>query len=280
MKKIGILYICTGPYKVFWNEFYLTSEKFFLKNTEKHYFVFSDQNVENTGENDRVHTILIKNMPWPLVTLLRYHFFLSIEEQLKEMDYLMFSNSNMKFVTNVEEDEFLPRLEKNEDLFVVEHPGYCMRPSCYAPFERNRKSTAYVPYSYRGKYVIGAMNGGTASSFLEMARIIAKNTDEDLKHNYIAKWHDESQLNHYIATYHRYRLLTPAFCYPVGFDLPVEKKIVGVSKQDKFDVEKMKGLTLTQVSGKRKLARLVMNKGRAVYSQLMRVRDKILRRTA
>lgn len=40
--KIAILYICTGKYNVFFRDFYSSSEKYFLPNCEKTYFVFSD----------------------------------------------------------------------------------------------------------------------------------------------------------------------------------------------------------------------------------------------
>ena len=36
------------------------------------------------------------------------------------------------------------------------------------------------------------------------------------------------------------KLLNPGYCYPVGFDLPFERKISGVSKQAKFDVKSFK----------------------------------------
>jgi len=50
MKKIGILYICTGKYDIFWKDFYLSCEKYLLndidengnKKFEKHYFVWTD----------------------------------------------------------------------------------------------------------------------------------------------------------------------------------------------------------------------------------------------
>jgi hypothetical protein len=42
MTKVGILYICTGAYDVFFEGFYHTAEKFLLPNTEKHYFVFTE----------------------------------------------------------------------------------------------------------------------------------------------------------------------------------------------------------------------------------------------
>ena len=39
--KIGILYICTGNYTVFWEDFYESFSKYFCTNSEIHYFVFS-----------------------------------------------------------------------------------------------------------------------------------------------------------------------------------------------------------------------------------------------
>ena len=44
MKKptIAILYICTGEYVLFWENFYASAEKHLLPDYEKHYFVFTD----------------------------------------------------------------------------------------------------------------------------------------------------------------------------------------------------------------------------------------------
>lgn len=42
--KVGILYICTGKYIVFWEEFYKSCQKYFLSDSEcvKQYYVFTD----------------------------------------------------------------------------------------------------------------------------------------------------------------------------------------------------------------------------------------------
>lgn len=40
--RIGILYIALGNYHVFFDDFYHTSEKYFLANVEKYYYVFTD----------------------------------------------------------------------------------------------------------------------------------------------------------------------------------------------------------------------------------------------
>ena len=41
--EIGILYIAIGKYVAFFNDFYKTCEKYFLVDTPKTYFVFTDQ---------------------------------------------------------------------------------------------------------------------------------------------------------------------------------------------------------------------------------------------
>lgn len=238
MSSIGILYICTGPYVVFWNDFFNTFEERFLPGIEKRYYVFTDQDSKIRKESN-VFVHHIENQPWPLITLLRFHTFLNVEDEINKNDYLMFSNSNIVCKEAVGEEEFLPK--EGENLFFVEHPGYYKEKAKYAPFDRNKKSLAYVPYNCGNSYVIGAMFGGKTPAFLEMSKCLRYRINEDLKKGVIARWHDESHINRYIISRNDYRLLSPSYCYPVGFDLPLTAKICGVSKQDKFDVNSFKG---------------------------------------
>lgn len=245
-KSIGILYLCTGPYKLFWEDFYNSFQERFLSNTEKFYYVYCDDLggvLDKFKDNEHVKLIPINPMPWPLITLLRFHYFLMLEEELKKHDYLMFSNANIVCNQSVTEEEFLPRKAKGEGLSFVNHPGYYRKKAVYNyQFERRKRSLAYIPYNCGSTYVIGAMFVGTAKDFLEMSHILKTRIESDLKKNIIAKWHDESHLNRYIVGKTDYRLLSPAYCYPVGFDLPVENKISGVSKMAKFDVNDFKGV--------------------------------------
>ena len=237
MKKIGILYICTGNYAVFWNDFYKSFEKHFCNNSEIHYFVFSDKKIDFES-NSRIHFHFIENFPWPLVTLLRFHTFLSVLSDLESMDYLFFFNSNMICNADISEEEFLPNSE--EKLLFVRHPGYYHTKKIFIPYDRNKNCTAYVPYNCGGIYVIGAVEGGETQAFLNMSNKLKVCIEKDLKKNLIAKWHDESQINHYIYTIDNYKLLDPGYCYPVGFAVPFKRKISGVSKQDKFDIKSFK----------------------------------------
>lgn len=237
MNKIGIFYICTGNYSLFWNDFYNTFKKNFCRNSELYFFVFSDKEMDFSNQ-ENVHFRKIQNQPWPLITLLRFHTFLSAEEDVKDMNYLFFFNSNMVCDSVISEDEILP--SEDEKYVFVQHPGYCYTRKQFIPYDRNPKCTAYIPYNKGGTYVIGAVEGGEKDAFLDMCKKLKNNIEFDLKQNIIARWHDESQINHFIYKIENYKLLNPGYCYPVGFDLPFERKISGVSKQAKFDVKSFK----------------------------------------
>ena len=279
-QSIGILYLCTGPYKLFWEDFYNTFEDKFLPNTEKIYYIYCDNfdsSFDKYRNNPHVNMIVINAMPWPLITLLRFHYFLMQEEHLKKHDYLMFSNANIVCNQLVTEEEFLPRSESGEHMSFVQHPGYYGKKAFYNyQFDRNRKSTAYIPYNCKSPYVIGAMFAGETDAFLHMSHVLKERIETDLKNNVIARWHDESQMNRYIVGKKDYRLLNPSYCYPVGFDLPVENKISGVSKQAKFDVQTFKGTNENKTGFKlflKKALRRVKNEGIVWY-----IRDAVFMR--
>lgn len=240
-KSIGILYICTGPYALFWKDFYESFEKFFLPEYRKKYFIFTDSDEIYKQENPFVNVIKIEPQPWPLITLFRFSTFLKIEEELKKCDYLMFSNANMICNDVITPEEFLPREERGEILSVTSHPGYYKKKNIDYPYERSKKSTAYVPWNCGENYVIGAMFSGTSKAFLKMSRTLKNNIEEDLKKNIIAKWHDESQLNRYIINKPGIRILEPKYCYPFGMNVNYPRKISAVSKEAKFDVKTFKG---------------------------------------
>lgn len=241
MEKVGILYICTGKYKLFWDGFYKSAEENFLTEMEKHYFVFSES-CEGIQEEKNVHFHKIDCLPWPLTTLLRYNYFLSIIDELKKMDYLVFSNANMKVVESVSKEDFLPREEENENLCVVLHPGLYKKHKSKYQLERNPKSTAFIPYGAEKHYVIGAMNGGTTEGFLNMCEELNEAINIDLSRNFIARWHDESHLNKYVLNHGNIRILPPSYAYPSRGTTDYKRIITGIPKESVFDVEVFKGL--------------------------------------
>lgn len=80
-QKIGILYVCTGKYHFFWDGFYKSANNYFCKNSEVHYFVFTEHSINKYG-NERVNHIVQPKLGWPFDTLKRFHLFLGQRELL------------------------------------------------------------------------------------------------------------------------------------------------------------------------------------------------------
>ena len=195
-KKIAILYISTGKYIVFWENFYKSMEKYFLPKHNKTYFLFTDHDDLKVGEN--VVKIHQDQLPWPYVTMKRYHFFDAIKEKLKEFDYIYFLNGDAKPVRPINEEIF-PTEE--QEIMVTMHSWFYLENKNDYPYDRNSKSKSYIPYDEGKFYVTGAFNGGTSQGFLKMTSIIKEWTDTDIKNDVIPLWHDESMINKYLFTY-------------------------------------------------------------------------------
>lgn len=210
--KIAILYIGTGHYTVFWDEFFNSCEKNFIKDAEKHYFFFTDS--KDFQSEDKVTIVPQENLGWPLITCLRYKILNKIKEQLKDYDYAFFFNGNMEFVREITKEEFLPT---EEDGYIVAplHSGNKRMKSNYEfEYERNPKSTSYIPYGEGKQYFHAGILGGRVQEFLELLNTCERMMDEDLKHNFIPKFHDESIFNKYILN-RNYKVLNNYYIHPV-----------------------------------------------------------------
>ena len=129
--RIGILYICTGKYDIFWKDFYLSAERYFMQDQSFiiEYYVFTDSPKLYDEENNKhIHRIKQKNLGWPDNTLKRFHIFLRIKEQLeRETDYLFFFNANLLFTSPIGK-EILPPSDSN-GLLGTMHPGFYNKPN-------------------------------------------------------------------------------------------------------------------------------------------------------
>lgn len=209
--KIAILYIGTGRYTIFWDEFYHSCEKHLLKNCEKHYFFFTDS--KEFASNDKVTIVPQENLGWPLIGALRYKILNKVKEELKDYDYAFFFNGNMEVIHEVKEEELLPTEEEG---FIVAPLHSCnkrIKTNYEFDYERNPKSTSYIPYGEGKYYFHSGLIGGRIQEFLEMLNICEKMMDDDLKNNIIPKVHDESVFNKYVLT-RPYKILSNNYIHP------------------------------------------------------------------
>lgn len=208
-KKIGVFYICTGKYNIFWERFYHSSEKYFCPGIPKQYFIFTDSEIAPKGNN--VTIIEQKKLGWPFDTLMRFHMFNGIKDQALLCDYLYFFNANMVFLKKVSPNQILPTI--TEELVGVSHPFFYAGTDS-APFEKNPQSTAFVFPNKAKHYIAGGLSGGISSKYMEMSEQIANNIDNDTKNGIVAIWHDESHINAYFSNRESYKILNAGYIVP------------------------------------------------------------------
>ena len=209
--KIGILYIAIGEYNMFWDKFYLSAEKYFFPNEEKHYYVFTDAKKIEYEELFNVHRIFQEDLGWPGNTLFRFHIFAKQLELYYDMDYLFFFNANLEFKKTVSRE-----ILSGNNLIVVQHFGYrLLSPKDY-PYDRNPNSRAYIPFGKGNHYVCGGMNGAKTNIYISMILNLQKAIEDDYERGIVARWHDESHINKYILS-HPYIMLHPGYVHPQGW---------------------------------------------------------------
>lgn len=220
MKKIGLLIIATNKYSQFIQPLISSADKFFLKNHNVTYFVFTNQelNIDTERNIERVET---EHREWPWMTLGRYKIFTNNSELLSNMDYIYYCDADMRFENEVG-DEVL------SELVATQHHGYYMMRG--TP-ETNSNSLACVyPYEEM-QYFAGGFNGGTSESYLKMAKKLSKNIEMDFDNGIIAVWHDESHLNRYLIDNNPTKILNPSYCfYEHVSDSRFERKLVALQK--------------------------------------------------
>lgn len=220
--KIAILYICTGKYNQFFKGFYESAMKFFLPEHEKTFFVWTDNDHIADGLNNV--TVTHKECQgFPLDSLFRFEMFLDVEKELADYDYIFFIQSNAKFLQSVGE-EILP---DDSGLSIGIWGGVMLkRPAYLYPYERNKKSLAYVaPYGKNYIYYMAGINGGRTKDYMDMVRTLAHNIRDDYNRNIIAKVHDQSHINAYLRN-HRCKIISPEYCWPEESPCDIQPKMI------------------------------------------------------
>lgn len=195
--RIAILYICTGKYHIFFEDFYKSCERFFIPEADKSYFVFSDY--RELANYKKVNFIYKECEGFPNDSLFRFRTFLKIEKELQEFDYVFFFNSNMQFVAPVDKS-ILPGLKDgNLCCLDADYDKRYPHPSFY-PYERRKKSLAFIPRGLNQyHYYHAGLNGGRAKEYLEFCKTLNENINNDYKNGIIALYHDESHVNKYFS---------------------------------------------------------------------------------
>jgi hypothetical protein len=204
--KVGIISFATGNYHIFARGFYRSCDEHFFarqKEFQVSYFLFTDDQALTVQTERQFHKILIPHLRWPGPTLKRYHFISKHAAQFKEMDYLFYSDIDMKFVDFCGPEILGSRV-------ATQHPGYA---GTEGTPERDSRSKAYIPEGSKSQYFCGGFNGGSRGEYLKMAKSCGQAIEEDFAKNIVAVWHDESHLNRYFFDHSPETILTPSYCF-------------------------------------------------------------------
>lgn len=207
----ALLLIATGPrYWDFAENLIKSAKKFFVPHDV---ILFTDRQ----ERFDVRHQITIPSAGYPAATLNRYHTFLDRKNLLDTYDSLWYSDVDMRFVAPVVEADI-----SSSGITATLHPGFVVErlnprvSTCGTP-ERRPTSACYIPRSEKNSYYCGGFNGGTSSSFLNMAEQCKSMIDADAAKGIVPVWNDESAINRFLWTNPPTRVLTPSFCYPESY---------------------------------------------------------------
>lgn len=224
--KIAFLTITTNKYIRFLKEL-VDSFDNHCKLENVSLYAFTNQKIDIKPKKINFLTHYITHAPHPLGTLLRYHYYLEILDDLKQYDYVFHIDADMKLISNIGEEIISDRV-------AVIHPGFFNEKNYTKyTYERNPNSKAYVSptENLAGiNYYQGCFQGGSSEEFIKMSHEIRDCINIDLNNNIISLWWDESHMNRYMINNKPTLSLSPSYAYPEHWNIPFEKKIIHLDK--------------------------------------------------
>lgn len=207
--KALIIYIATGDYSTYFNNFKESLHRF-LPCTEKVIYYVSDHTnfIEDvnlttktsqycTSDNNKFKLFKrnVEHLPWPIIALMKFKYVLDGIEATKdeEITHVYYFNANVKFLKVVPESVFI-----SSRLIAVEHSNLLVhcRNNTELLCKQGQMGLARIDHPY--VYVASGALGGPVDKLKEAATEIYKWTRYDLGKNIIPDWHDESYWNKYI----------------------------------------------------------------------------------
>lgn len=226
MKKVTLNLIATNKYTLFLDDIIQSARSMFVNDCKLSFLIYTDsEEIPNSPDIEKIHII---SEPWPMPTLMRFHYFLSGREKIE--------NSDFSFYIDV--DSLFRKPLPLSDMMIGDigtigtlHPGFTL--ISWNPKgtpESNPRSRAFIERGTNESYYCGGFFGGDSKSFIEMAEKISKNIDLDLEDGIIAIWHDESHLNKYFMDNKPDTILGMGFSCPSEYEYGNNPTIVFLDK--------------------------------------------------
>lgn len=208
--KITVLVIATNSYTQFLPNLFHSIDTHLATNYKIQILLFTDENgfkfQIDKSERVNVEKIKISSYGWPEATLLRYKIF-SENWHLVQGKYVMYLDADTEVVNDVSLEEIVDALG-SKSVGLISHPGYFNRGlfinflnklSFKIGWEARKRSTAYVRFIERKRYICGGVWFGKTEMISKLVNQLVVNVDLDLSRGVIAKFHDESHLNYWLV---------------------------------------------------------------------------------
>lgn len=204
MKNIGIVYLATSVYTVYFNNFISTAQNIFPEDHKTVIFI-SDKGdeLDNTTINGMdIHVKHIDDLPFPLIPLLKLNY---VVNALKDynFDYILYFDADtILFDMSIELANNLKSIMDDGKLIISRHPNYLYHPDLYYNEEfivKNPNSSAYVEddiINDNKTYLISSFFGGTYDVLQKYNKIIYNMIGKDLSNiRSIPQFFDEAYFN-------------------------------------------------------------------------------------
>lgn len=212
MKTINVLVLASGErHSAFAKKMIASVEKYFCVGISKKFIIFTDNPKLFIGFNQST-IVKIDYLPKPLITLMRFHYFLRVKDLIGDNDLVYYIDSDMEIVKNINIKEIKP--DEENQYVVVQHPWAVSEENQWILCQ-NKESTAFVQNVKT--YYQGCFYGAQKKDFYKLVEECNYNINKDLDNRLIAVWHDESHLNKYLHS-KNVKTLDYSYAMPLVFD--------------------------------------------------------------
>jgi len=188
---IGIAMVCTNSYFVLGLRFVKRFVRHYTGNAKLKFHLFTDTDPTPYLPNIDVVHFNTQHACWQDGAESKFENILRLKDS--ECEYLYFFDADTNIVNDFNETWFIG------DLVGGEHFANDNRMKDVKDYDRNPKSTSYIPYDtpLPQIYYLGAFFGGRKDTIIDICKILihAQRQNEMISHEPV--WNDESYLNHY-----------------------------------------------------------------------------------
>ena len=219
ISKVAVTFWGTGSYAEYLSEWYERLEKYFISDIDKHYFVFTDAQLEGTPDN--ITLMKIPHYGFPKTFYKTFEEILKIKKLVSDYDWMVSIDADLYAQQEINYEEFF---DDSKKYFGVHHPCHFtgMAPHNKSPgsFDRNPRSNAYVGDDIIDMdiYWQGCLWGGKISHVFDMMSRIDKWTKEDILKDSVGQYYEESYLNKFFLIHRKdVHTLRSDYAYPEMF---------------------------------------------------------------